>query len=349
MYAGVPTSATAFLTRDCHCVRTAVIRLTQKQVICHQWHVFCSGRGVRVPLTYVLPICSDAPQPGELFAYLRWLSAHVEVIIVDGSPAEVFDDHARRLTSAVRHMRPDPRLGDMLNQKVAGVLTGGRCATHPLVIIADDDVRYDERGLNAMAAALECADVVRPQNYFEPLPWHAWIDTGRTLLNRISGGDWPGTLGVRWPILSMAGGYDGNVLFENLELVRTVKAAGGLEHSAAGIYVRRLPPSAHHFWSQRVRQAYDEFARPLRLAAWLAVAPASFGLIRRRQWRVIAASSAAVAIAAEVGRRRAGEPASSGRWHRSRRHSGWRNAVFARGWLSWCTWCGEACPTAAGS
>ena len=128
MYAGVPTSATAFLTRDCHCVRTAVIRLTQKQVICHQWHVFCSGRGVRVPLTYVLPICSDAPQPGELFAYLRWLSAHVEVIIVDGSPAEVFDDHARRLTSAVRHMRPDPRLGDMLNQKVAGVLTGGRCA-----------------------------------------------------------------------------------------------------------------------------------------------------------------------------------------------------------------------------
>ena len=107
-----------------------------------------------------------------------------------------------------------------------------------------------------MAAALECADVVRPQNYFEPLPWHAWIDTGRTLLNRISGGDWPGTLGVRWPILSMAGGYDGNVLFENLELVRTVKAAGGLEHSAAGIYVRRLPPSAHHFWSQRVRQAY---------------------------------------------------------------------------------------------
>src|SRR3954462_13548001 len=148
MYAGVPTSATALLTRDRHCIGTPAICLQRKQVICHEWHAFCSGGRVRVPLTYLLPIRSDAPQSGELFGYLRWLSAYVAVIIVDGSPAEVFENHARRLTAGVLHMRPDARFSGMLNQKVAGVLTGGRRATHSLVIIADDDVRYDERGLN---------------------------------------------------------------------------------------------------------------------------------------------------------------------------------------------------------
>ena len=38
-------------------------------------------------------------------------------------------------------------------------------------------------------------DLVRPQNYFEPLPWHARWDTARTLLNRGLGRDYPGTLG----------------------------------------------------------------------------------------------------------------------------------------------------------
>ena len=78
------------------------------------------------------------------------------------------------------------------------------------------------------------ADVVRPQNYFDPLPWHACVDTGRTLLNRVSGGDWPGTIGVRRTTLIAAGGYDGNVLFENLELVRTIVASGGIEHCPLG-------------------------------------------------------------------------------------------------------------------
>ena len=51
--------------------------------------------------------------------------------------------------------------------------------------------------LAKVIAALATADVVRPQNYFQPLPWHARWDTGRMLLNRVTGGDWPGTLGVR--------------------------------------------------------------------------------------------------------------------------------------------------------
>ena len=113
--------------------------------------------------------------------------------------------------------------------KVGGVLTGLRLASHARVIIADDDVRYDEAALNRLAAALDAAEVVRPQNYFDPLPWHACWDTGRILLNRVTGGDWPGTIAVRRCVLIATGGYDGRAMFENLELVRTVVAAGGRE------------------------------------------------------------------------------------------------------------------------
>ena len=71
-------------------------------------------------------------------------------------------------------------------------------------------------------------ELVRPQNYFAPLRWHARWDTARTLLNRVAGGvDFPGTLAVRRSRSSQTDGYDGDVLFENLELIRTIEAAGG--------------------------------------------------------------------------------------------------------------------------
>jgi hypothetical protein len=102
-----------------------------------------------------------------------------------------------------------------------------------------------------------------------------------------------------------AGGYDGRCLFENLELVRTVRAAGGQELVAAGLYVRRLPPTARHFFSQRVRQAYDEFARPGRMAAQLTLLPL-LGLLTARTPRLLGVVLLGSIALAEIGRRRAG-------------------------------------------
>ena len=62
-------------------------------------------------------------------------------------------------------------------------------------------------------------------------------------------------------------------MFENLELVRTVVAAGGREATLYDLFVPRRPSTAGHFWSQRVRQAYDEIARPGRMAVQLALLP----------------------------------------------------------------------------
>nr|WP_255474516.1 hypothetical protein [Micromonospora sp. AMSO31t] len=186
------------------------------------------------------------------------------------------------------------------------MLTGVPAASHEDVVIADDDVRYDGHGLHAVQLLLRHADLVRPQNYFDPLPWHAHWDTGRILLNRAVGADFPGTLAVRRSVFLAMGGYDPDVLFENLELIRTVQAYGGTVATAAGLYVRRLPPTTRHFCSQRVRQAYDELAQPLRLVAALLVLPGVAAAVTARRTGLLAATAAAVVALAETGRRRAG-------------------------------------------
>ena len=260
---------------------------------------------VREPVSYILPIKSSAPDTSpELREYIAWLAARAEVIVVDGSAPATFAAHEREWGASIRHVAPAPDLISPMG-KVGGVLTGLRLASHEHVIIADDDVRYDEESLAQTVAALATADVVRPQNYFEPLPWHARWDSGRMLLNRLTGGDWPGTLGVRRSRLQATNGYDGSVMFENLELVRTVLASGGRERVLYGAYVLRRPSTTQHFWSQRVRQAYDEIARPARFIAQLALLPLAIALAITGHWLAIAIGSAATVIAAELGRRRA--------------------------------------------
>ncbi len=256
-------------------------------------------------VSYVLPVRWERDEGiDELTAYLEWLATRAEVIVVDGSPDAIFAAHRERWSSFCRHVAPDPRFG-FANGKVTGVHTGMALATNERVVIADDDVRYEDDALRRVATLLDDADIVRPQNYFDPAPWHARWDTARTLLNRAFARDWPGTFGVRASTFRRMGGYGGDVLFENLELVRTVRAAGGREEAPLGLYVRRRPPSVRRFASQRVRQAYDEFARPPVLALWLLIIPAAV-------WSALANPLAPVALAvlavctAEAGRRRAG-------------------------------------------
>lgn len=261
--------------------------------------------------SYVLPLRfadrdSAIETMPELVAYLsevaRWCA---EVIVVDGSRAEIFVENSRCLHEIVRHIAPDPRHRS-LSGKVTGVLTGVDLAEHEPVVIADDDVRYERGGITRVVELLRDHDLVRPQNYFSPLPWHAVWDTGRTLLNRAMGADFPGTLGVRRSTLRAIGGYDGDVLFENLELIRTIEAAGGRVASPLDLYVRRLPPSCAHFFGQRTRQAYDDFAIPARMTVWLSILPSLAAAARFRRLEVPVGIAAASVAMAEIGRRRAG-------------------------------------------
>jgi hypothetical protein len=270
--------------------------------------------GARVSVSYVLPLRWTEPGPvEELSVYLGSLAGAVdEILVVDGSPPPVFAEHAAALRGVARHLPPDPEL-DFQMRKVNGVLTGVRESCGELVVLADDDVRYAPATLRRAVALLGEADLVRPQNYFDELPWHARWDTARSLLNRVFTGDptfpvgdFPGTLAVRRSALLATGGYDGEALFENLELMRTIRAAGGRVATPLDLYVARRPPSAAHFRSQRVRQAYDDFAIPARIGAFLAVGPLAAVLLRRGRVRRLTAAAGVSIVVAEVGRRRAG-------------------------------------------
>ena len=259
-----------------------------------------------LPLSYVLPLkWRDGAERADLSAYLHRLNGMVaEIFVVDGSDVDVFEANAGAFGALVKHVRPDPDL-HFLNGKVDGVMTGLRAATYERVIIADDDVRYERAALERAAALLEDADVVRPQNYFDPAPWYAQWDSARMLLNRAFAADYPGTLALRRDALGPEG-YDGDVMFENLELLRTAQARGGRVVSPLALYVARRPPSSRHWWSQRVRQAYDDFAIPGRMALWLALGPVVARRVARRDLRSIALGATASVALAEAGRRRAG-------------------------------------------
>jgi hypothetical protein len=261
---------------------------------------------VTLELSYVLPLRWDADHdPSEMTRYLGRLSGLVELIVADGSPPEVFQAHAALWKDLCLHVPPEPDLS-FLNGKVDGVFTGVRRGSHEAVVIADDDVRYSAAALRRMAALLERYDLVRPQNYFDPMPWHALWDSSRSLLNRAFGGDYPGTLGFKRSFFIEMGGYDGDTMFENLELIRTVAAAGGIEHVALDLFVARIPPSTAGFWAQRVRQAFDDLAMPMRLAGFLSLLPAMGIAVLRRRGKWLAAGALAAIVTAEAGRRRGG-------------------------------------------
>jgi hypothetical protein len=265
-------------------------------------------------VSYILPLRWTEPGPiGELSAYLRSIADVTdEILVVDGSPEPVFAEHSVALDGVARHLAPCPDLAFAMG-KVNGVLTGIRRCSGELVVLADDDVRYEPATLRRAVELLGGADLVRPQNYFDELPWHARWDTARSLLNRVFTGDptfpvgdFPGTLAVRRSTLLATGGYDGDALFENLELMRTVHAAGGKVMTPLDLYVARQPPSAVHFVSQRVRQAYDDFAIPGRIAAFLALVPwVARSLWRGRPHHLLIGALGSIAVA-EVGRRRGG-------------------------------------------
>jgi Glycosyltransferase like family 2 len=273
----------------------------------------------RLPVEVVIPLRWNTSRPGYeeevtgLTAYVRDLSRLCDVTVVDGSEDEVRGRHAEQWSPHVRLLEPE---GTGTNGKVVGSMTGIRHARHDLVVLADDDVRHDAASLSELLDLLARADLVRPQNVYDRWPWPARWDFARCLVNRAFGADWPGTFALRRNAIVAMGGWSAEVLFENLQLVRTARALGLRVVTAPQLFVLRTPPTADHFWSQRVRQAYDDFAQPPRLVAELALLPVLLAIAARRP-RLLLVPVAAVVALGEVGRRRFGmvpAPRTSALW-----------------------------------
>jgi hypothetical protein len=260
----------------------------------------------RFPVEVVIPLRWNASRPrydeevAEFGAYLSALSQLCDVTVVDGSEDDTRRRHVEQWSPYARLREPE---GTGTNGKVVGSVTGIRHARHELVVLADDDVRHDAATLTLLLDLVAGADLVRPQNVYDDWPWPARWDFARCLVNRAFGADWPGTFALRRNAILAMGGWSAEVLFENLQLVRTAQAHGLRVVNAPHLVVLRTPPTGEHFWSQRVRQAYDDFAQPARLVAELALLPVLVAIAARRPQLLLVPMAAAVGLG-EVGRRR---------------------------------------------
>jgi len=232
-----------------------------------------------VSCTYLLPIrrtAVAAAEVDELAAYFQRLrGAGCEVLVVDGSPAPVFAAHHRTWSGFGRHVPVDPRY-TYPNGKVNGIHTGLDLAAHERIIVADDDVRYTAFDVRRMCALLDRYEVVRPQNYLSPRPWWARMEAARMLVNRgvLRAGDYPGTCGVRRAAVRRAGHWDGDVLFDNEEMLRHLALRGARVVHAVDFFVRKRPTTLAKWREQRPRQAYEDFSMRAKTLLFAALLPA---------------------------------------------------------------------------
>ena len=215
--------------------------------------------------TYLLPIRRsvfskfEACQFADYFKRLD--AAGCEVFVIDGSPSEVFAEHAKIWSDVCRHEVVDSRF-TFLNDKVNGVHSGVALATTDKIILADDDIRYDKIDIQRMCVLLDKFEVVRPQNYLrdDVRPW-VLMEAARMLINRaiLRTADYPGTCGFRRQTFLNASEYDGDVLFDNEELIRHFARRGARIAYENDFFILKRSPTFRKWLEQRPRQAYEDF------------------------------------------------------------------------------------------
>jgi hypothetical protein len=282
--------------------------------------------------TYLLPIRRTRAGGAEIAAFSRYFeslaAAGCEVLVVDGSPPGVFAAHHEAWATRARHVGVDPQY-PYLNGKVNGIHTGVAVATCERIILADDDIRYTAENVGEMCRLLDDFDLVRPQNYLSPLPWWARMEAARMLVNRgvLRNADYPGTCGIRRSAMLRVGHYDGDVLFDNEEIVRHFIVNGATVCHANDFFVLKRPPTLRKWREQRPRQAYEDFGMRAKTAAFMAVVPlaaatAAFGGVGALLGYIAAISGVSLLLA-ERGRRRG----------TARRHVPWHVPLHAPLWV----------------
>jgi hypothetical protein len=226
--------------------------------------------------TYLLPIRRAKFSPAEAAELANYFgalnNAGCDLLVIDGSPAPVFEQHAAAWLSLCRHERVDRSFGH-LNDKVNGIHTGVRLATTEKIILADDDIRYTAVEIDRVQELLDNFEVVRPQNFLSPLTWWGRMEAARMLINRatLRTADYPGTCAFQRDAMLRVGPYDGDVLFDNEEIIRHFAREGATINYAANLFVRKRPPTFRKWIEQRPRQAYEDFGLRTKTALFLSL------------------------------------------------------------------------------
>lgn len=260
-----------------------------------------TGAGGHFRCTYLLPIRrvrADAGEAEKFARYFRTLAvANCEVLVVDGSPPPIFAAHERAWRGVCRHVAVNPQY-TYLNGKVNGVHTGVDLASCERIILADDDIRFAAADIERACELLDCYEMVRPQNYLAPLPWWARAEAARMLINRgtLRAGDYPGTCAFRRSTCLRVGHYDGDVLFDNEEIVRHFALRGASVCCATDFFILKRPPTLAKWLEQRPRQAYEDFVMRAKTALFIALFPVAAVLGRSAGVRAALAFAAAIAL-----------------------------------------------------
>jgi len=215
-------------------------------------------------------------EAADLRDYLSMLAnTGCEVIVIDGSLPGIFAQHHQVWSDVCRH-EPVDRRYQFLNDKVNGVHTGVARATNEKIILGDDDIRYTRSDLEQICALLDRFEVVRPQNYLRDVVklW-ALTESARMLINRatVHAADYPGTCAFLRSTMVRCGEYDGDVLFENEELIRHFARHGARIFYAHNLFIRKRPPIFRKWLEQRPRQAYEDFGLPFKTSLFASLLP----------------------------------------------------------------------------
>lgn len=230
---------------------------------------------------YLLPIRRVRVEASEIEDFARYFESlqrtGCEVLVVDGSPMSVFAAHERAWRGVCRHVAVNP-VYTYLNGKVNGVHTGVDLASCERIVLADDDIRYTSEDISRACDLLDRHEMVRPQNYLSPRPWWARMEAARMLINRgvLTTGDYPGTCAFRRSTCLRVGHYDGDVLFDNEEIVRHFVLQGADVCYARDFFILKRPPTLRKWIEQRPRQAYEDFVMRAKTALFMSLLPVAF-------------------------------------------------------------------------
>ena len=233
--------------------------------------------------TYLLPIRRAVFSKFETWDFANYFkcldAAGCEVIVVDGSPVEVFAEHEKIWSDLCRHQVVDPRF-KFLNDKVNGVHTGVALANNEKIILVDDDIRYEKIDIERICVLLDKFELVRPQNFFRDVRCWALIESARMLINRamLRTADYPGTCGFRRQTFLNTGDYDGDVLFDNEELIRHFARRGTRIAYENDFFILKRAPTFRKWLEQRPRQAYEDFGLRFKTIFFAALFPIAVAL-----------------------------------------------------------------------
>lgn len=221
-----------------------------------------------------------------------------EVIVVDGSPREIFEENRRVLRWVARHITP--RMAHRHPPGIDPVAAAIDFAAHEKVIVADEAVRYTACDVDHLCDLLDLHEVVVPQDYLDPLPWWGGIEAGRMLVHRgiepIGDG---GTFGFRKSAVRGLRAID--VQSEGAEEpLRRLGMRGAEVFAAHDVFVRREPPQLNEWLRERARTADAELSMPVRSAIFFGLIPMALLLAMLGGFGIAGGYASAIALASLV-------------------------------------------------